>query len=285
MGRDSTHTHWLSRHLWRVAWRALCTMAVSYHAGIHNSHQQDGVTWYQIKVSVSTGSEWLVDHRFSEFEALRTALTRGGVNVDHFPRKHLVRSNSSSVVADREKDLSAFLKDFVLEHVDLQPVRDFLQLDKAVIEPAAAAPQPQLPNASAAFTQQEGSGAPARSVNPLPATIARPGEQPTANTDPVRDRAMSAAERIKHARNNNTTSDNRETLGVPSFLAPVRPQADRETLEPFLPIGFQRATAVEQFRVQEAEAGRVQADATIIGDDMPLGFRRATVYGAHDERF
>lgn len=178
----------------------------------------------------------------------------------------LCRSNSSSVVADREKDLSAFLKDFVLEHVDLQPVRDFLQLDKAVIEPAAAAAQPQLPNASAAFTQQEGSGAPARSVNPLPATIARPAEQPTANTDPVRDRAMSAAERIKHARNNNTTSDNRETLGVPSFLAPVRPQADRETLEPFLPIGFQRATAVEQFRVQEAEAGRVQADATIIGD-------------------
>ena len=77
-----------------------------------------------------------VERRYSQFDALRERLELEGQVVTSFPCKHLLRSNTKSVVKERVLGFTAFLVDVVLIQTDSlvggggSAVSEFLELDK-----------------------------------------------------------------------------------------------------------------------------------------------------------
>eukprot|EP00656_Telonema_subtile_P009840 TRINITY_DN14657_c0_g1_i1.p1 TRINITY_DN14657_c0_g1~~TRINITY_DN14657_c0_g1_i1.p1 ORF type:complete len:229 (-),score=51.11 TRINITY_DN14657_c0_g1_i1:151-837(-) len=93
----------------------------------------EGTTCYCIQMACCGNSSWTIEKRFSDFEELKAALEDSGVEIDSFPRKHLLRSNSTEVTRERRKGLDLFLQQVVLPKARNRTVHAFLQLDQPVL--------------------------------------------------------------------------------------------------------------------------------------------------------
>ena len=80
-------------------------------------------------------ASWMLCKRYSDFDALRAALTADRVQVPNFPRKHLIRSNTEAVITQRRDALTEFLNNVVLKHWEHPAVVEFLELHRASAEP------------------------------------------------------------------------------------------------------------------------------------------------------
>eukprot|EP00658_Telonema_sp_P-2_P069772 TRINITY_DN5915_c0_g1_i1.p1 TRINITY_DN5915_c0_g1~~TRINITY_DN5915_c0_g1_i1.p1 ORF type:complete len:516 (+),score=124.61 TRINITY_DN5915_c0_g1_i1:222-1769(+) len=116
------------------------TPAYRQHAAeVVRSSKGKETTLYHVYVARhSTNSTWELAKRYSEFDALQEALKSSGVEIPHFPRKHLVRSNSERVVEERKRELTEFLQGIVVPHEEMEVVRAFLELDRHGEEPPAS---------------------------------------------------------------------------------------------------------------------------------------------------
>lgn len=109
-------------------------------AAITGTHKDDDdVVWYDIEVtwiSDVAARLYTVSRRYSEFDSLRNLLEKDGITVTDFPRKHVFRSNSDAVIAERNLALSDFIKSCVIA---LQPT------SKGIV-PIVPAPGITIPN-------------------------------------------------------------------------------------------------------------------------------------------
>lgn len=260
------------------------TSGAAIDAAIADAHLKDGHIFYSIKVT--SGATSSLNYRYSDFASLRDDLLKQRVHVKSFPRKHLVRSNSVSVVNERKVELDMFLKQSVLCNLDKECVKVFLQLKSTLQLPTAGNEELSPMHCEPPQTFE---------VNPLAAMSSAPSSAQVGDAT----RPQSAAEMIKQSRNTNGPPDHThrsafKEIEVRSFStafaeqpealqAPYAPQAapaEQSSDTPShsdLPTGFRRmSTKLENARLASIK------DAQSSGADMPLGFRRATVYGTHD---
>jgi len=108
-------------------------------AAITGTHKDDDdVVWFDIEVtwiSDVAARLYTVSRRYSEFDSLRNLLEKDGITVTDFPRKHVFRSNSDAVIAERNLALSDFIKSFVIPNglrsrQSSAACRAFLELDQ-----------------------------------------------------------------------------------------------------------------------------------------------------------
>eukprot|EP00656_Telonema_subtile_P000603 TRINITY_DN10272_c0_g1_i1.p1 TRINITY_DN10272_c0_g1~~TRINITY_DN10272_c0_g1_i1.p1 ORF type:complete len:238 (+),score=31.86 TRINITY_DN10272_c0_g1_i1:187-900(+) len=236
---------------------------MTYRAVITGSRESTSpeATFYHVNVSCSDGSSWTLEHRYSQFAALHEKLEKKYGVTGAFPRKHLIRSHSSTVIEERKHDLGRFLSDYAIPNTDKPDVRQFLQLDRDGTAPPAEEAE-VVADAPPPNRSIFGCGGSGREPEPAAA----------------RERAPSAAERIKAGRANQGISPR----GVPDFMDQREARRDTLEVEPLLPIGFQRTST----RNKHAAQAKIQdPDAHVASSDLPIGFRRASVYGQHDDRW
>lgn len=258
------------------------TSGAAIDAAITDAHLKDGHIFYSIKVTSATGATSSLNYRYSDFASLRDDLLKQHVHVKSFPRKHLVRSNSVSVVNERKVELELFLKQTVLCNLEQQHVKGFLQLNSTLQLPTAGNQELSPVHCDPPQTFE---------VSPLAAMSSAPSSAQVCDAT----RPQSAAEMIKQSRNTNSTHRSAfKEIEVRSFStafaeqpeslqaahAPQAAPAERSSDMPShndLPTGFRRmSTKLENARLASIK------DAQSSSADMPLGFRRATVYGTHD---
>lgn len=75
-------------------------------------------------------TQWQISKRYSDFDGLRRALQADSVHVPRFPRKHMLRSNTTTVANQRKEALGNFLDEVVLQHWEHSAVVAFLELEK-----------------------------------------------------------------------------------------------------------------------------------------------------------
>eukprot|EP00656_Telonema_subtile_P008272 TRINITY_DN13871_c0_g1_i2.p1 TRINITY_DN13871_c0_g1~~TRINITY_DN13871_c0_g1_i2.p1 ORF type:complete len:294 (+),score=52.80 TRINITY_DN13871_c0_g1_i2:84-965(+) len=117
-------------------------MACPYEAKIEETVFEGGVTYFVVQIQAITilldgarcvtgrQQHWTIKRRYSQFSALREHLDSRSIEVKSFPRKHLVRSNSVSVVDERKTQLAHFLNQYALPFIDEDSaVGEFIDLD------------------------------------------------------------------------------------------------------------------------------------------------------------
>lgn len=96
---------------------------------------------------LSDQASWTVTKRYSEFAALRDTLQKHyNIQADNFPRKHLFRSNSMSVVKERVDALSEFIDNVLLPNWSASAVAEFLELFSMRIRFSVADVEHTIPN-------------------------------------------------------------------------------------------------------------------------------------------
>lgn len=95
-------------------------------AKIPTTLEKDGVTLYEIKISVGD-TFWMVTHRYNDFFELHTKLVNDhGVVKDILPSKKLIRSKCPQFIDTRRKGLEIYLQK-VLKFLKLTMPRVFLE--------------------------------------------------------------------------------------------------------------------------------------------------------------
>jgi len=125
---------------------------VPLRAVIDGHSTEDGHTYFRVNVSLR-GKSWSVKRRYSDFEELRESLENEGLRFENFPRKHLTRSNTESVIAERTEGFNAFLS-MVLRVQNFAALSSFLEVPAEV---AAAADDSQSDESTRLRNESTGS--------------------------------------------------------------------------------------------------------------------------------